>query len=136
MCDTYPPMQSLSFTHSILIISIDYVWGLLYYSDANFYTIIVTSHIVPAIGIILGLNALRLCYTHKAVGQAVAWLLWCSLCCINIMAHWIEMVFTEAGVYAFYVGTRIAWAWVLFNWTFARKGSSWMFYPSTLERKS
>lgn len=100
------------------------------------YTVVVTGLIVSAVGIVLGLNALRLRYTRKTGGQAFAWLLWCCVCCVDLAAFWAPIFDTFAGVYVSYAVLRIGWIWVLFNWTFARKGFSWMFYPATLESKT
>lgn len=91
------------------------------------------------VGILLGLNAVRLNYAHGRQGQTFAWAMWILICGIDafvinydIREVWVYEEPNSAKRAEWYVGgfIRLIWVWILLNWTFSRKGHSWSIYPA------
>ena len=93
--------------------------------------------VVCVVGVLLGLNAIRLNYAHKHLGQAVAWGFWLCICGLDLFLNNYKI--NEIALFTTYVWEaewavgglmRLIWLWILLNWTFSRKGHSWLFYPA------
>jgi hypothetical protein len=101
-------------------------------TDTEYWSYPLT-HAFTGIGIILGLEALRRNLKHKQAGQIVPWVFWLIICGLDLL-----MLNAVLGRDAFDKGEwvlaaimRLVWLWMLINWIFAPKGSSWSIYPAT-----
>jgi hypothetical protein len=84
---------------------------------------------VAVLGIILGLEALRRNLKLRQAGQIAMWLVWIAICAVDLFLLTVSAAFVGEWFLAGLM--RLVWIWVLLNWTFAPKGSSWSIYPGT-----
>ena len=119
--------------YSILVASIDVVGWTVGGQDQPIEAYAAPMTHVTAAGILLGLAGLAYNLKHNQTGQIIAWLVWLAICVVDLVllnAPLGEKA-TLQGEYAIAAFMRLVWFWLLFNWTFSRKGTSWSIYPAT-----
>jgi hypothetical protein len=109
------------------------VGPLQYGPDGTEYSYPPLMNTVTGLGIILGLEALRRNVIHRQPGQIVMWFVWLAICAVDLFLLTVPTSYNAAviGEYVLAGLMRLVWFWVLLNWTFAPKGSSWSIYPAT-----
>lgn len=92
---------------------------------------------VTGLGIVLGLEALRRNLKLRQRGQIAVWVVWLALCAVDLFLLTVPTGYSAAVIGEYFLAglMRLVWCWVLLNWTFAPKGSSWSIYPATPDER-